>query len=102
MTDTWKRRLESHSIGMICVKSTEWPFPDEIVTSSLFALLAELSEEWATSLKDLSENGDDELDCEQDTEIFQAKYLGESSIRAPRSVEATAEAVKSIISTAKG
>lgn len=65
--------------------------------------IAELSEEWAlaTSLKDLSENHCD-ADDETESETFSLKYLGNTVIESARSEEATAEAVKAIISTAKG
>lgn len=57
----------------------------------------------ATSLKDLSENNSDDLDENlQEPEAFAVKYLGSTIIESARSEEATAEAVKSIISTAKG
>ncbi|KAG4070779.1 hypothetical protein HA402_011005 [Bradysia odoriphaga] len=61
-----------------------------------------LSEEWAlaTSLKDLSENHCD-ADDETESETFALKYLGNTVIESARSEEATAEAVKAIISTAK-
>ncbi|KAJ6597364.1 Low density lipoprotein receptor adapter protein 1 [Pseudolycoriella hygida] len=61
-----------------------------------------LSEEWAlaTSLKDLSENHYD-LDDETEAETFALKYLGNTVIESASSKEATADAVKSIISTAK-
>lgn len=65
-------------------------------------LFVELSEEWAlaTSLKDFSDNPDDALD-EIDPETFPVKYLGSTVIEAARSEEATAEAVKAVIATAK-
>lgn len=65
---------------------------------------AELSEEWAlaTNLKDFSGSQDDILDEESENETFSVKYLGNTVIEAARSEEATAEAVKAIISTAKG
>lgn len=68
-----------------------------------FYSITELSEEWAlaTSLKDLSENHYD-LDDETESETFSLKYLGNTVIESARSEEATAEAVKAIISTAKG
>lgn len=68
-----------------------------------FYSIAELSEEWAlaTSLKDLSENLDD-LDDETEAETFLLKYLGNTIVESASSEEATADAVKAIISTAKG
>lgn len=61
-----------------------------------------LSEEWAlaTSLKDFSEQQDD-IDNDADPETFSIKYLGNTIIESARSEEATAEAIKSVISTAK-
>jgi len=61
-----------------------------------------LSEEWAlgTSLNDLSDNHY-ELDDETEAETFQLKYLGNTVIESARSDEATSDAVKAIISTAK-
>ncbi|XP_031624144.1 low density lipoprotein receptor adapter protein 1-A-like [Contarinia nasturtii] len=61
-------------------------------------------EDWAfaTKLTDLSENYED--DCENaysDLEIFQAKFLGSTTIQAAKSEKATANAIKSIISSAK-
>lgn len=70
-----------------------------------FHLITELSEEWAlaTSLKDLSENHYDIDESETDAaETFSLKYLGNTVIESARSQEATADAVKAIISTAKG
>lgn len=69
----------------------------------VFYSITELSEEWAlaTSLKDLSENHFD-LDDETESETFSLKYLGNTVIESARSEEATADAVKAIISTAKG
>ncbi len=74
-----------------------------IETGFFFYSLTELSEEWAlaTSLKDLSENQYD-VDDETESETFALKYLGNTVIESARSEEATAEAVKAIISTAKG
>lgn len=62
-------------------------------------------EDWAfaTKLADLSENMDDENEnAFHDLEIFQVKFLGSSTVNAAKSEEATANAIKSIISTAKG
>lgn len=69
----------------------------------LFGLDA--GEDWAfaTKLADLSENMDDENEnAFPDLEIFQVKFLGSSTVNAAKSEEATANAIKSIISTAKG
>lgn len=54
----------------------------------------------ATSLKDFSEQ-QDEFDAAE-PETFSVKYLGNTIIESARSEEATAEAVKAVISTAKG
>lgn len=69
-----------------------------------FYSITELSEEWAlaTSLKDLSENQYDEDTDDTEAETFSLKYLGNTVIESARSEEATADAVKAIISTAKG
>lgn len=65
---------------------------------------AELSEEWslATSMKDFAVHSDDIDTDSEEPETFDVKYLGNTIIEAARSEEATAEAVKSVISTAKG
>jgi len=63
-----------------------------------------LNDDWslATSLKDITEFGEDEMDDNApETDIFQVKYLGSTSTTLPKSDEATAEAIKSIITTAK-
>lgn len=65
----------------------------------------DVGEDWsfATKLTDLSENLDDENEFGYpDLEIFQVKFLGSTTIDAAKSEEATANAIKSIISTAKG
>lgn len=66
--------------------------------------IAELSEEWslATSMKDFAVNSDDIDTDSEEPDTFEVKYLGNTIIDAVRSEEATAEAVKSVISTAKG
>lgn len=63
----------------------------------------------ATSLKDLSQHSDDTDNVgtvsdgsESETETYAVKYLGNTIIEAARSEEATAEAIKSVILTAKG
>lgn len=64
-----------------------------------------MNDDWslATSLKDFTEFGEDESDDNgPETDIFQVKYLGSTSTTLPKSDEATAEAIKSIITTAKG
>lgn len=54
-------------------------------------------------MKDFTENAEDENDGESpDFEIFQVKFLGSTVIDAPKSEEATANAIKHIITTAKG
>lgn len=60
--------------------------------------------EYATKLADLSEeNGDDaeNNDMNADLDIFQVKFLGSTTIDSPKSEEATANAIKSIIAAAK-
>lgn len=58
---------------------------------------------FATKLTDLSENFEDEGEHGYpDLEIFQVKYLGTTTIHAAKSVQATSNAIKSIIATAKG
>jgi low density lipoprotein receptor adapter protein 1 len=67
-------------------------------------LFPELCEEMAltNSIKDFSENHDD-IDQNADEAIsFGVKYLGSKPIESSRSDEQTSEAVKSIITTAKG
>lgn len=66
--------------------------------------LVELSEEWslATSMKDFAVNSDDIDTDSEEPDTFDVKYLGCTIIEAVRSEEATAEAVKSVILTAKG
>lgn len=52
-------------------------------------------------MKDLSESNE-EFDSENiDPVVFNAKYLGCTNIEMARSKEATSEAVKSVITTAK-
>lgn len=66
---------------------------------------SELNDDWslATSLKDFSENAEDEMDEDSpEFDIFQVKYLGCTPVDLPRSEEATAEAVRKIIASAKG
>lgn len=67
-------------------------------------LIPELSEEWslATSMKDFAVNSDDIDTDSEEPETFDVKYLGCTIIDAVRSEEATAEAVHSVITTAKG
>lgn len=70
-----------------------------------FVSFAELNDDWslATSLKDFSEYGENEMaDDTSDFDIFPVKYLGCTQTELPRSEEATAVAIKSIIATAKG
>lgn len=65
----------------------------------------DVGEDWAfaTKLTDLSENFEDEHDNRfPELEIFQVKFLGCSKIHAAKSEEATANAIKNIITTAKG
>lgn len=64
-----------------------------------------MNDDWslATSLKDFSEYGEYEVDDDtSDFDIFPVKYLGCTLTELPRSEEATADAIKSIIATAKG
>lgn len=65
----------------------------------------DVGEDWAfaTKLTGLSENFEDENETGySDLEIFQVKFLGCSTIHAEKSEEATANAIKTIIATAKG
>jgi len=52
-------------------------------------------------LRDFSEINQ-EIDDESEPTQYNVKYLGNTIIEAERSEEATADAVKSVISTAKG
>lgn len=65
---------------------------------------ADNGEDWtfATKLTDLSENTDENENNGVDLEIFHVKYIGKTAINAPKSEGATANAIKQIISTAKG
>lgn len=65
----------------------------------------DVGEDWAfaTKLADLSENFEDENENGfSELEIFQVKFIGSTTIHAAKSEEATANAIKTIISTAKG
>lgn len=75
----------------------------KIINFNFFLFVSELSEEWAlaTNLKDLS-GSEDDYEEETEPEVFTVKFLGNTNIESARSEEATAEAVKAIISTAKG
>lgn len=57
---------------------------------------------FATKLTDLSNFEDESEHGYPDLEIFQVKYLGTTTIHAAKSVQATSNAIKSIIATAKG
>lgn len=66
----------------------------------------DVGENWAfaSKLSDLSENFDDDGGENRfsDLEIFTVKFLGSTTVKAAKSDEATANAIKNIISTAKG
>ena len=66
--------------------------------------LAELCEELAlaNSIRDFSENHDELEDGSNEAISYSVKYLGNTPVPTPRSENATAEAVKSIITAAKG
>lgn len=68
----------------------------------LYTKHKKLSEDWglATSLKDLSDTGD--LDEDQSTTTtFNLKFLGSTPIESEKSKNATAEAIKAVISSSK-
>ncbi|CAD7079109.1 unnamed protein product [Hermetia illucens] len=68
----------------------------------LYTKHKKLSEDWglATSLKDLSDAGD--LDEDQSTTTtFNLKFLGSTPIESEKSKNATAEAIKAVISSSK-
>uniref|UniRef100_A0A182P4P7 General transcription factor IIH subunit 3 n=1 Tax=Anopheles epiroticus TaxID=199890 RepID=A0A182P4P7_9DIPT len=56
----------------------------------------------ANSIRDFSENHDDLEDGSNEAISYSVKYLGNTPVPTPRSENATAEAVKSIITAAKG
>lgn len=89
---------------MLIVSLTAINLIKNIFIETRFYSITELSEEWAlaTSLKDLSGNHSDFDDETESSETFSVKYLGNTTIESARSEEATADAVKAIISTAKG
>uniref|UniRef100_A0A182KED9 PID domain-containing protein n=1 Tax=Anopheles christyi TaxID=43041 RepID=A0A182KED9_9DIPT len=64
----------------------------------------ELCEELAlaNSIRDFSENHDELEDGSNEAISYSVKYLGNTPVPTPRSENATAEAVKSIITAAKG
>lgn len=71
----------------------------------VFRSKTDVGEDWsfATKLTDLSENFEDENETRYpELEIFQVKFLGCSTIHAPKSEEVTANTIKSIITAAKG
>ncbi|XP_041780548.1 low density lipoprotein receptor adapter protein 1-like [Anopheles merus] len=56
----------------------------------------------ANSIRDFSENHDELEDGSNEAISYSVKYLGNTPVPTPRSENATAEAVKSIITAAKG
>ncbi|XP_058057765.1 low density lipoprotein receptor adapter protein 1-B-like [Anopheles bellator] len=56
----------------------------------------------ANSIRDFSENHEEPDDGSDEAISFGVKYLGSTAVPTPRSENATSEAVKSIISAAKG
>lgn len=76
------------------------------INNNLFFLclfFIELTEEWAlaTSMKEFAVHSDDTDADSDEPEVFSVKYLGNTIIDAARSEEATADAVKSVISLGK-
>lgn len=67
---------------------------------------ADVGENWAfaSKLSDLSENFDEDggENGFSDLDIFTVKFLGSTSVKTPKSEIVTANAIKNIISTAKG
>uniref|UniRef100_A0AAG5DX23 PID domain-containing protein n=1 Tax=Anopheles atroparvus TaxID=41427 RepID=A0AAG5DX23_ANOAO len=56
----------------------------------------------ANSIRDFSENHDELEDGSDEAISYSVKYLGNTAVQTPRSENATAEAVKAIITAAKG
>lgn len=56
---------------------------------------------FATKLTELSESNEENGYERHDSDIFHVKFIGKTNIDSPKSEEATAKAIKSIISTAK-
>lgn len=71
-----------------------------------FYLNADVGENWAfaSTLSDVSENFDDDASENgfSNLEIFTVKFLGSTTVQAAKSEIATANAIKNIISAAKG
>lgn len=65
-----------------------------------------MDEDWAFAKKftEFSDNNDENEKSNElsDLEIFQVKFLGSTTVDAPKSEKVTANAIKSIITTAKG
>lgn len=56
---------------------------------------------FATKLTELSESNEESAYESHDSDIFHVKFIGKTRIESPKSEEATANAIKTIISTAK-
>lgn len=69
----------------------------------ILLVILELTDEWslATSMKEFAMHPEDTDADSDEPEVFTVKYLGNTIIDAARSEEATADAVKSVISLAK-